>query len=57
MQEFLNIFVSTIKKSEAYTDGDFYIVPDHFSHFGLSDNFDQEHAAVQYILMCKALAK
>lgn len=42
---------------EGYTDGDFYKVPDHYSHFGLSDRYTQEHAAVQYILICKALAK
>ena len=57
LQEFVNILSSTMTRLEGYVDGTFYKVPDQYSHFGLADRFSAGHAAVLYVLICKALAK
>lgn len=57
LEEFLNILASSMRKLDGYVEGTFYKIPDQFSHFKLCDQFSHEHAAVQYILLCKALSK
>lgn len=47
-----------MKKVDGYVDGSFYKIPDQYSHFKLSsEQYSAEHAAVQYIMICRALSK
>lgn len=57
MQEFVSMLSGHLRNMEGCPEGRLLKMTFPHQQFGLSDDFTDQHSAVQYILLCKTFAQ